>query len=330
MTDETGGPRLSSDDVEAYFGAGFLSRRKVLDQPECILEFDPSPEEIRLRTPASADAAELSGFERISTDVVQDLDSTTMWAELRVNAVGSHYEAYLVVASIVDMMRSGLSFATAIAASVDSFRDLLKPADRLTEEAQTGLFGELMIVEHALRSLPEQEVITAWLGPDNEEHDFVFASFDAEVKTTRSEGRVHLISSMSQLEASIGRSLHLLSIQLTDGGAAKGGRTLGELVTAVRIALDARYVRIFDSRLAMLGWREADASQYPHRWMLRTAPRAYIIDDEFPAITRSRLLQTVPQPHLVTRVQYRVDVTNLTPSPAPEPLQSFCAIRGAA
>ncbi|WP_309860532.1 PD-(D/E)XK motif protein [Leifsonia sp. 1010] len=314
--------RLSGDDVEAYFRAGFFSRRKVLDSPEAYIEFNPEQEWIRLRTPAAETAPELSGFERITVDVVDELGAG-VWAELRVDAREMHYEAYLVLASVVDLMRGGLSFAAAIPEGVDSFRELLRTKQKLSDEAQIGLLGELLLAEHSLRTLSADDVMSAWLGPDREEHDFVFLSFDAEVKTTRSEQRIHLINSVTQLEPTPGRPLYMLSIQVTAAGGAKQGSTLGEHIAAIRRLLDRRLIRAFESRLESLGWRESDADEYPKQWVLRTPPRAYLVDDCFPAITSSRLQKAVPQPALVGSVQYRVDVTTVEGSIAPEPVASF-------
>jgi hypothetical protein len=323
MSDETAqSSRLSGDDVEAYFRAGFFSRRKVLDSPETYIEFDPQQEWIRLRTPAAESAPELNGFERMTVDVIDELGAG-VWAELRVDAREMHYEAYLILASVVDLMRGGLSFAAAISEGVDSFRELLKTKRKLTDEAQIGLLGELLLAEHALGTQSAEYVLSAWLGPDREEHDFVFLSFDTEVKTTRGEQRIHLINSVTQLEPTPGRPLYLLSIQVTAAGAAEQGSTLGEQIAAIRRMLDSRLVRAFESRLESLGWRDSDADQYPKRWVLRSAPRAYLVDDSFPAITSSRLQKAVPQPELVGGVQYRVDVTTVEASIAPEPVASF-------
>jgi Putative PD-(D/E)XK family member, (DUF4420) len=330
MSDETTpNSRLSGDDVEAYFRVGFFSRRKVLDSPEAYIEFDPQQEWIRLRTPAAESAPELNGFERMTVDVIDELGDG-VWAELRVDAREMHYEAYLVLASVVDLMRGGLSFAAAISDGVDSFRELLRTKPKLTDEAQIGLLGELLLAEHALSTLSAEDVLSAWLGPDREEHDFVFLDFDVEVKTTRSEQRIHLINSVTQLEPTPGRPLFLLSIQVTAAGAAEEGRTLAEHIIAIRRTLDRRLIRTFEGRLESLGWRESDADQYSKRWVLRTAPRAYLVDDSFPALTSARLQQAVPQSELVGSVQYRVNVSTVEGSIAPEPVTSFTEAGAAA
>lgn len=316
--------RLSGEDVEAYFQAGFPTRRKVLDVPETYLEFDPLQEEIRLRAPASQTDLELTGFERITVQLVDEL-GVGQWVELRVDAEDKHHEAYLVLASVVDLMRGGLSFAAAIFESVDSFRELLRRKQKLTEEAQIGLFGELLMVEHVLKKMPAEDVISAWLGPEKEEHDFVFNGFDAEVKTTRGEARVHLITSSTQLEPTLAQPLYLVSVQVTGGGLAEKGRTLDAQIGIVREFLNPQLARVFQDRLKRLGWNDGEMDLYPKRWALRTGPRVYLVDGSFPAITTSRLQHAVPQSDLLVSLQYRVDVTNLDPSIAPELLTEFVA-----
>jgi hypothetical protein len=320
--DVTRGARLSGEDVEAYFSAGFQTVRKVLHGPDVFLEFDPSKTEIRLRTPATGDVPELSGFERFEIDLLDELANGS-WVELRVDAEGNQYEAYLVMAAIVDLMRGGTSFATATAVSVESFQEILKRRQKLSDEAQVGLFGELIVFENAIEVLAPEAVMEAWVGPANEEHDFVFADFDAEVKTTRSESRVHLVNSPTQLEPTLARPLYLLSIQLTAGGAASSARTLGDQITAVRRRLSVQLTRIFDERLMTVGWRPVDADQYPRRWVLRTAPTGYLVDDTFPAITSMRLQQVVPRAHLISGINYRIDVSNLDSVAMPAPFRDL-------
>ena len=165
--------------------------------------------------------------------------------------------------------------------------------------------------------------MASWLGPDSEEHDFVFAEFDAEVKTTRSEGRVHVIGTETQLQSSPDRPLYLISTQITGAGQAVDGFSLPALIGSVRESLESSRV-LFDQHLSGLGWHDASADLYRDAYMLRSVPTAYVVDENFPAITSARLDAVVPQRQLVGSVSYRVNVTHLATIVPPSPLADYC------
>ncbi|OQQ26350.1 hypothetical protein A6411_18925 [Prescottella equi] len=239
-----------------------------------------------------------------------------------VEAGDARYEGYSFIAAVVDAMKSGQTLAVATHGSVRTFKDLLAKRRGLTPEREQGLIGELLLLSHLLDTVGEHEAIQAWLGPQSEEHDFVLAACDAEVKTTVSEKRVHLINSATQLQPSPQRVLWLISIQLTKAGAAGDSTSLAMLVGAIRGRLGGGRERFLEY-LVSLGWRDDDADLYQTRYMLRSRPAAYLVDEEFPAITQPRIDMVVPQPHFVGGISYRIDVSSLPASEPPQPLTEF-------
>ena len=315
---------LTSDDLDVYYRGGIRATRKLSSQPECLLVIDPESDRIILRTPASESGPDVTAFDRISLDVVQDYGVDEEWFELAIEAAGNRYEAYHVIASIVDLLIGGIGFGRAVTETLASFKDLLSRRQRLTDEQQVGLLGELLLLEHCIDLIGAEEALDAWLGAAGEEHDFVFHAFDVEIKSTRSEARVHMINSVSQLQASPDRPLYLLSVQLTAAGAAKAGATLSNVVSRLRRSLRAQPRRVLDGELGKVGWRDEDAELYPNRWVHRSDPRAYLVDQDFPAITGSRLAAAIPRVEHVVGVQYRLDVTQLDWQRAPYPVDQFC------
>lgn len=327
MADESGRPaHLTVDDIEAYFHGGMRATRKLADSPQCLLVIDPQLEQMALRTPVrdTAAAPDVSMFDRISFDVVEVYGEVGEWFELTIESAGNRFEAYHVIADIVDLLVGGVAFRAAVTESLQSFKDILSKKQRLTEEQQVGLLGELTLLEFCVAELGIQPSLDAWLGAQGEEHDFVFPSFDVEIKSTRSEARVHMINSVTQLESSPGRPLFLLSLQFTAAGAARQGVSLADVINRLRRELGTQHRRVFDSELASVGWRDEDETLYPRRWVKRSAPTAYLADEAFPAITSSRLASVLPSPEHVVSVQYRLDVTQMVPSLAPHPIDRFC------
>lgn len=316
-----GAAHLTPETVEEYFHIGFPTAIHLEGSSQ--LEIDPAREEVRLITPALGGVPDVAEYERIDVQRINLMGEEGDWFMLTVNAVSMHYEAYILIESIVDQLRGGVSFRHAVSESLSGLKDLLSSRERMTEEQEAGLIGELLVLEHVVRHTDEDSAISAWLGPMSEEHDFGFDSFDAEIKTTRSEGRVHRIGSESQLAATDDRPLYLVSVQITRSGNADAGFSLADRVAAVRQLLD-RTRRTFDSALESLGWDDTKADLFGSRFIVRTTPRAYLVDADFPAITGARLDLVIPQRTLIGAVSYRVDVSHLPHTSAPGPIAAFC------
>lgn len=320
-TDEENPAHLDPRSVEEYFKLGASTAFVLLRSPIVRMRIDPGVETIELTLPAVGADPEVTSFERLAIERFAQDDGE--WFRLIVDATGMHYEAYALVESVVDQLRTGASFRHSVSEALFSFKELLAGRRRLTEEKELGLIGELLVLKHVIGNSGEETAVRAWLGPLAAEHDFAFTDFDAEVKTTRSESRTHLIGSETQLAPSPGRRLHLVSIQVTLAGGAARGFTLPSLVSEIRSRLDFG-LRTFDSALESLGWRENDSDLYKRRYQLRSVPRAYLVDEQFPAITSERLDRVVPKRANVVGVSYRVNVTDLDHCAIDSPLDEFC------
>lgn len=314
---------FTPETLDRYFRSGHPSVHRIGEQPECVLVIEPDRRLLRLRTPATDSPPDLAGYDRIGFDIIQEPGEDETWFDLAIDADGMGYEGYSLIMAIADHLQAGQQFRHAVAAALATFRELLGRRRGLSDDQETGLFGELAVFEHLVHTLGEEAATASWLGPDGEEHDFVLPECDVEVKTTRAEGRVHVIGSPSQLTASPGRPLHLVSIQITGGGAATGGETLSERVKRVRLLLP-KSGRVFEERLRSLGWDAANPDTYTRKFLARSAPRSYHVDNQFPAIDRDDIARFVDRPELVVSLTYRIDVTGLTPTPPPSALIDFC------
>lgn len=315
--------RLSPDSLEHYFSAGVPTQHVLCEDPEVRLRIEPGRETLTLRARYDGTMPDLRGLRHVAVDVEDHEDGT--WALIRIDARNMHYEAYGVTVAVAEALRSGSSFAAATTAAMANLRALLSARARLSESQQHGLLGELILLEALLEDHGPQ-ALDWWLGPTGEQHDFACPDFDLEVKSTVSERRQHIISGVDQLRPNPGRPLWLLSIQITRAGGA-AGISLAEVVSRLRTALsgDDR----FRSALQDIGWRDEDADLYTTGYLLRSTPKAYPVDDDFPAITSDRLRASVPHPDLVTDIAYRIDVTDRTAGIPGPVLQNFLACKGA-
>ena len=314
---------LSPESIEEYFLAGVPTAFVLCKTPMVRLEIEPERELMRLVCPAFGGDPDVLAYERLSFERTHIVGEAGKWFRLEIDATRMHYEAYVLIESVVEHLGAGATFRHALSESLSSLKDLLASRERMTEEREAGVIGELLVLRHAIARLGEVNAMAAWLGPLSEEHDFRFQGFDAEVKTTRSEKRVHRIGSDTQLEPTEGRTLYLISIQITNAGTAAEGFSLAELIGHIRGNLD-QTTGAFDEHLRNVGWREQDSDLYTVRFQERTAPRAFVVDHFFPAITATRLQGVIPQRPLVSDVSYKIDVSYLSSQLPPTPLDNYC------
>lgn len=316
--------QLTPSALDEYFDAGVTTSQTVSREPRCELYIDPRAGTFELCTPVDGARPDLRGMQRVTVDTFTD--DGEEWFRLRVEARDLRYEAYGLLVSIVEAMRSGARFAAATAGALANLRAILSARRRISPEQQLGLVGELSVLRELLRHHSETEVFDWWIGPQSEQHDFALPTLDLEVKTTASERRAHVIHGTGQLRPNPGRPLWLVSIQLTRAGGADG-INLAELVTDIRGTLGSRRDRFLE-HLVGLGWRDSDIDLYRDRYLLRSAPQAYHVDEDFPAITDERLASAVPHPDLVTAVSYRIDVSDRKHGSTGSPIDHFLQTGG--
>lgn len=311
---------LNPDTLEKYFRSGAVTAHLISESPEAIVRIDGTGQKISLLTPHTGMVQNTAELKRVSTGL-ETLNGRE-WARITVDARNMYTEAYGLMLSIVQAMRGGATFAAATTAAMTNMKALLAAKPQISEQKQIGLVGELLLFRALLNTFDEDSVIDWWLGPLAEERDFAFPAFDVEVKTTTGESRTHVINGAGQLEPSPGRPLWLVSIQITRAGGDPNGFTLPGLIHELRERLATTRER-FVAYLAFENWEDDDAAMYPKSYILRTTPAAYLVDDDFPAVTPSRLHSVVPHSDLVSAVTYRVDVSSRTPSDPGEPLTGF-------
>jgi hypothetical protein len=311
---------LNPDTLEKYFRSGTVTTHLVSGSPQALIRIDGPGQTISLLTPHTGMVQDTADMKRVGTGI--ETRDGNAWARITVDARSMYAEAYGLMLSIVQAMHGGATFAAATSAAMTNMKALLAAKPRISEEKQVGLVGELLLFRALLGSYDEYTVIDWWLGPLAEERDYAFPPFDAEVKTTLGETRTHVIHGAGQLEPSPGRSLWLVSIQITRAGGNPSGITLPGLIHSIRERLTTTRDR-FVTYLASQGWDEDDAAMYPTAYVLRSTPAAYLVDDDFPAVTPSRLHAVVPHSNLVSAVTYRVDVSSRAAGDPGEPLTGF-------
>lgn len=249
-------------------------------------------------------------LERANVDYRLQNYAGVMWHRLDVKYEDNLAEIYPILCSVADRIQvQNETFTCAVDATFTGVEQILAGRGGLPKEKRVGLFGELVVLHSLATATSVVKAFEAWRGADNEEHDFGLASTDLEVKTTRSEERVHWIGSLTQLRASENRLLHLLSIQITAAGV-EPGLSLAEIVSATR-GLPGIPVADLNKSLRDYGYFDVHADLYSQKWRLRSSPAFYLVDDQFPALTRERLVYAVPNADRIVELRYRINVGSL-------------------
>lgn len=314
-TDESDDARhLSMDNVDVFWASGHPVVLPITGSPACTLDLHPGNGTITLVTAFTPPEPDVAKWRNITFRPVHSDEGEL--GELTVSVEGNVHGAYGLLTSVADQLQlHDDPLAAAVATAITKHRDLFAGKAGLNAEKELGLFGELLVLDFLIRKIGAGPAVEAWQGPLSEEHDFVLSDVHLEVKTTSGEQRRHMMHGLMQLLPLRGVPLAVISIQLTRSNH-EGGRTLGQMVSAVRAASGGHRPKV-DARLEACGWDDADVELYTTFWAKRSELRAYAVDEQFPALTAARLTHVIPNLKVITDVSYRVNLTDFTPSTLP-------------
>ena len=298
--------------IQGYLAEGIDGVFGVEGSPPGRLVVEAHRDVLAVRVPADGNPPDMTEFQHLTLSVVED--DGVMWHQMSVQLEGNLAEVYAVLCSVLDKVQlHGQRFADAVGDVLGSLEEILAVRHGLQVERQIGLFGELLVLIALVDDLGPRDAMSSWRGPLGEEHDFGLAAVDLEVKTTLSERREHWISSLTQLVPTGGRSLDVVSVQLTTA-PLDNGWTLPALVAHARDLVGA-VSQSLESALKSVGYGDDDFDLYRSRWTLRTPPAFFRVDSDFPAITAAGLGVVVPNADRVTDVRYRIDLSSMKQTP---------------
>ncbi len=312
---------LTWDNFNTIITEAIPGLHRVTGSPPVDLFVDPEGARIGLRVPypyeCTVPPSPLSEvkIERIMIAGEAFVDITTGSRLL-------YAEFYSLMITIANKIQSDkMDPLVAFGETLDSWRVLLRSVAVLTEDQQLGLLGELWMLERLLMNKGPR-AIRFWVGPLAEEHDFRLTDHDFEVKSTRSLQRVHIISSLQQLQNGLGRRLFLLSLQY---GLAPTNLSLPSAVQNVRALLsgDIEELATFNDLLTNgSGYRDEYAIHYPATYFMRAQPVIVPIDVSFPKITPSTIA-SIHDGNRISDVKYRVNIEGMGFKDGSDP---FCSI----
>jgi len=303
--------RIQWDELRGIIDSADSPRAIRLDgSPVVHLYFEPAGRRLGIRVPLGAAALASSPLAQVRVEARTVGEADVVEISTAVPALYPYFHGFAV--SVADRVQvDQLDPNDAVNECVVRWRDLLRQAAMLSPERQLGLLGELWLLGRMISTRGPDAAIAAWTGPRRQAHDFRVEDVEIEVKTTMSEHRVHMISSDTQLVASPGACLYLLSLQYTAAGA-QAGSSLASVIAEVRSGLGTGGLRTkFDQALSDgHGLLPGDVALYTTRLKLRTAPYLVPVDDHFPRISLPDLANSLDTSR-ISDVRYRVNVEGL-------------------
>lgn len=181
------------------------------------------------------------------------------------------------------------------------------PAEGLSNEAQRGLFGELIVLENlCIAEMEAFDAVSTWAGPSAAHQDLTIADAAIEVKTTLAKRHARiLIANERQLDERSHRALLLAHVRLEESNAR--GIALPSLVARLRSCLqsDLAAAREFDDRLMLGGYLDVHAALYSRNRYRVTDQRYFHVKGNFPRLTEANL------PPGVGDIRYTIIADNL-------------------
>ena len=172
----------------------------------------------------------------------------------------------------------------------------------LSEEAEQGLFGELVVLERMIEcGISAAKALDAWQGPLDSVQDFMLGTGAIEVKTTLSVGGFPAtISSLEQLDERLRQPLFVAGVRLA---LSPTGITLPAMADLVRAKLhdDLAAIETLDIRLIQAGLLPAVTAKYTRRF-LHVSSGIFAVRDDFPRLTRANINPAI------RRARYEIDI----------------------
>lgn len=205
----------------------------------------------------------------------------------------------LLADDILDRVDDGETSANAMLTALKDWKQLLKPAQAISEETARGLFGELYVLAKLAERNPHGAV-DVWAAPTGSVHDFMSETQHLEVKTSRTDGLVVEITSLDQLDTVGGVPLALLRLRVR---TQPDGMNIGDMVA--QLTGLGCYRPDLVEKLAKVGFI-LGADPDKNRFTVVGYPAVWEVGEDFPGL-RS---QDIPDSRKggITRVKYSVDL----------------------
>jgi hypothetical protein len=271
-----------------YIDPGIPIEDPILDDPEFRLIFHPSPKQlgVRLRIADTQGLPKTGELRNVTVSRVRIAGQS--FAQVITDSVQLFPTIYALIGDVLRRIEAGeKDSALALANSLRNFEALVAKANGISREEAVGLYGELLVLEALLNA--RRADVRAWIGANQQCHDFRLSTLELEVKTTTSNARHHFVHGLNQLNPSPDHELFVVSIRLGNPGTG-AGRSLDELVENLSATLSGNgdSTRYFKNELEKTRY-ERETHECTIAYQLAADPMLISIGKEFPAINQGHL-----------------------------------------
>ena len=188
--------------------------------------------------------------------------------------------------------------------SAKNFFDNEESPKPLSSEKETGLFGELIILNEFInKKYPEEDALNYWTGP-TQKHDFTTPNILLETKTTKYSGKkiIHT-SSNDQISPIFEKPLYLSFVQIEKNPSGKTLRILiDEIITKFKKKSDF-LVNDFYIKLRHYGYYDIHKDIYKDKYIFKDS-NFYFISKTFPHIKDLK----EPEPIFDLSITYKINL----------------------
>ncbi len=202
-----------------------------------------------------------------------------------------------VLDAVSDAPDPGESVDVALARWRAMFRAIA--GTRFGRARRFGLFAELLVLERAV-AISGSDALKHWTGPSGGSHDFELPRACLEVKAAGAESAYITIHGFAQLDQDRDVPLDLVVYILAESA---GGRTIGELISAIEVELGSGALQ---AHLGMLGY---GTSTLDDRLSVIDS-FAVRVDERIPALSSRTVAAGVREQ--IRRVDYDLSVADLS------------------
>ena len=175
----------------------------------------------------------------------------------------------------------------------------------MSASRQKGLLAELLYLQDQIQLIGEDDALSAWVGPEGCDQDFVFSDSWSEVKATVKASNSVLISSLQQLDR---EETGELIVYFMDKLSAQsdGDHSLPQVVDEVKDMIQKPHNKdLYDCKLAMYGYYCKDTDQYQNIYYSLSEIRKYEVNLSFPRLSVNNI------PHEIIEAKYRIDLSSI-------------------
>ncbi|WP_316636808.1 PD-(D/E)XK motif protein [uncultured Ruminococcus sp.] len=209
-----------------------------------------------------------------------------------------------------DLLDFSKSESNPVQAVLDRYRSwlLLLQKQRtglLSFSRQKGLIAELMFFIDQCEYREVDEVLSAWVGPEGCDQDFVFDNCWYEIKATAKASDSVRISSLQQLDrAEYGELIVLFMDKVSSDGT--GAFSLPDVVEDVLLILPNQALKDkLECKLAMYGYYYRDSQNYRDIYYDLSERRDYRVEDGFPILSVHNV------PHEIIDAKYSIELASI-------------------